>query len=166
MFFTEEHKKKISIALTGKKHSPETRKKMSAKKKGFHPVTQFKKGDNVGEKNPAWKGGVTKDKDYHKKYNEAWIKNPDNYEKKLHQNRQRRIKKLKNGGSHTLGQWETLKAQYNWTCPCCKKAEPTIRLSLDHIIPLSKGGSDNIENIQPLCRLCNSRKNNFNSIKY
>lgn len=80
------------------------------------------------------------------------------YEKKLWHNSQRRIIKIGNGGSHTLGDWETLKAQYNWTCPACKEREPIIKLTIDHIIPLSKGGSDNIENIQPLCKPCNSRK--------
>jgi len=99
-------------------------------------VSQFR-----GEKHWQWKGGKETEK-----------KRRSFYEKR------RKARKIGNGGSHTLSEWETLKAQYNWTCPCCKRKEPEIILTEDHIIPLAKGGSDNIENIQPLCGRCNNIK--------
>ncbi len=79
--------------------------------------------------------------------------------------RKKRARKMNAIGSHTNGEWETLKAQYNWTCPHCGREEPETKLTEDHIIPLSKGGSDNIENIQPLCGKGNSEKHT-KSTKY
>lgn len=60
-------------------------------------------------------------------------------------------------GKHSLEEWEKLKIQFNYKCAICGEEKP---LTKDHIKPLSKGGSDYIYNIQPLCRNCNSKKNN------
>jgi len=72
--------------------------------------------------------------------------------------KQREVRKLNNGGCHTLNEWENLKSLYFFSCPSCLKTEPTIKLTEDHIIPLIRGGSNNISNIQPLCHNCNSKK--------
>jgi len=69
-----------------------------------------------------------------------------------------RARKNRAEGSHTLEEWELLKKHYDYKCAICGKKEPEIELEEDHIIPLSKGGSDSMENIQPLCRSCNSVK--------
>ena len=144
MKFTQQHKNRISESMKGeknfmfgKKHNDESKKKMSQNSKVLR-----------GPENNKWKGGIS------------------TYERKLWLNNQRRIKKNGISGFHTQGDWERLKTQYNWTCPSCKKFEPTIKLTEDHIIPISKGGSDNIENIQPLCKSCNSRKHNKIIEKY
>lgn len=61
-------------------------------------------------------------------------------------------------GAYTAHEWNSIKAKYNFTCLCCGRREPEIKLTFDHVIPLSKGGGNSIENCQPLCRSCNSAK--------
>jgi len=75
-------------------------------------------------------------------------------------NANRRARKACAIGFHTVEQWETLKTQHHHTCLGCGRREPEIKLTRDHIIPLTRGGSNLIENIQPLCKSCNSSKNN------
>lgn len=76
---------------------------------------------------------------------------------RLYSNR-RRVRKAMAGGSHTIEQWQKLKSQYGYFCQMCWEKEPQITLTRDHIVPLSKGGTDDITNIQPLCKLCNQKK--------
>ena len=60
-----------------------------------------------------------------------------------------------NGGSYTPAEWQALCKSHGFCCVRCGKKR---RLTADHIIPVSKGGSSYIENIQPLCMPCNSSK--------
>ena len=81
--------------------------------------------------------------------------NPDMV-KAMQHNRRARI--LGNGGKYTAKQWQALKAKYDYRCLMCQRQEPHIRLTVDHVIPVSKGGSSDISNLEPLCKSCNSKK--------
>lgn len=145
--------------------------------KGIYKRNKEKLSQAVrGEKNPNWKGGITSDyKKWHRKQSAKWRKkNPEKvnvinrryYKKWASKNRGRLRQKYRlrhyreksAPGSHTLGEWELLKKQYGYCCPSCGKCEPEIKLTEDHIVPIIKGGSNYIENIQPLCRSCNCSK--------
>ncbi|MET7816068.1 HNH endonuclease signature motif containing protein [Streptomyces sp. NPDC005395] len=66
-----------------------------------------------------------------------------------------RARKLGAPGSHTREEWKELRDRYG---RCLRCGATGVHLEPDHVVPLSKGGSDSIENLQPLCRSCNSSK--------
>jgi 5-methylcytosine-specific restriction endonuclease McrA len=70
----------------------------------------------------------------------------------------RRARLAGSGGSHTAAEWNGLKEFYDYTCLLCNRREPEIKLTRDHYIPISRGGTNDIDNIIPLCKSCNSRK--------
>jgi 5-methylcytosine-specific restriction endonuclease McrA len=45
-----------------------------------------------------------------------------------------------------------------WKCQLCGCDLDESTVGIDHIVPVSKGGTNAIENLQPLCHSCNSRK--------
>ena len=67
----------------------------------------------------------------------------------------RKANKRSNGGSFTRAEWKTLCAHYENKCLCCGVGGI---MSIDHVIPLSRGGTNDIGNLQPLCLTCNKHK--------
>jgi len=51
-------------------------------------------------------------------------------------------------------------SKYNCTCPICGKTIRDDELSIDHIVPLSRGGSNDLTNLRPTHQICNRMKNN------
>jgi 5-methylcytosine-specific restriction endonuclease McrA len=77
----------------------------------------------------------------------------------------RRARLLQAEGEYTVQEWLELLAQ-SPACPQCGRQWADIALpkgrktpiTVDHVQPISKGGRNSIENLQPLCYSCNSRK--------
>lgn len=56
----------------------------------------------------------------------------------------------------TQAQWKAIKEAFDHRCAYCRRKMK--RLTMDHITPLSKGGSHTLHNVIPACQSCNSRK--------
>lgn len=73
------------------------------------------------------------------------------------QNAKRRSRKLGNGGSgFSIDDWKKVKEYFGNKCAYCGKESD--RLSIDHFIPICRGGMDDASNILPACLGCNVSK--------
>jgi 5-methylcytosine-specific restriction endonuclease McrA len=78
--------------------------------------------------------------------------------KRLHGRiRAQRLAEARARGTHTDQEWMDLVARFDFRCVRCG-CIPTGKPCKDHILPIYIGGSDAIENLQPLCRQCNTAK--------
>jgi len=59
------------------------------------------------------------------------------------------------GGSYEIYDWLRLCDAAGHRCLRCRSEE---KLTVDHVVPLEEGGSNCIENLQPLCAACNRWK--------
>lgn len=120
----------------------------------YHRKRYQENKDHLQEVSRRWR----KDNpDKHEQAKRKWEN--ENYEQHRESSQVRgvryRAKQAGVEGNYTAEQWAALCDQYGNVCLRCGKAE---KLTVDHVVPLSKGGSNSIDNLQPLCRSCNTAK--------
>ncbi len=70
----------------------------------------------------------------------------------------RHSRRLGISGYHTENQWLAKITYYGWRCVYCKEQLDNKTVTKDHVIPLSKGGTDWPANLAPTCLTCNIKK--------
>ncbi len=80
------------------------------------------------------------------------------------QYQRRRARKLNaSGDGVTKEQWKMVLEEFGYRCAYCSQQKP---LAMDHIVPLSKGGRYDLDNIVPACQPCNSSKGTHSLIMF
>lgn len=131
--------------------------KNNSRKHGEHVRRwQHKNPDKVKKSNQKWhKNNPEKVKEYQRQWTQ---KNHDRYIAAKHK---RKALKLGNGGSYTQEELYQQFLDQDGRCfHCGKFISPKNGkiCHIDHWIPISKGGSNNIDNIRLLCPHCNLTK--------
>jgi 5-methylcytosine-specific restriction endonuclease McrA len=117
-----------------------------------HPLSSEQR-ERYRERQRAWRSS---NRERENARNREWGKN--NPELRLAINQKQRAKRKGVSGNFTAREWAEIKERYGYKCLCCGRSEPQIKLTIDHIVPISLGGLNVAENIQPLCGSCNSSK--------
>lgn len=75
-------------------------------------------------------------------------------------NHRRKARDLGAKGHYTAEQFLARVQFFEWKCRYCQCSLTLYTLTVDHQIPLSRGGSNWPSNLVPSCKSCNSRKHN------
>jgi len=120
--------------------------------------------ENRERKNQLQKDWNAANPGKHNEYQKKW--NAENSDAVTIIKDRRRARQHAAVGRHTAGEWRALVEKFEGRCVCCQQHFGIRKLTRDHVVPLALGGSDSIENIQPLCRSCNSRKGAWHTTDY
>lgn len=88
----------------------------------------------------------------------AWRSTPKGKAIKSSSNRTRKVRKMGIDAKLTNSQW--LEALYVYGRNCIYCGTDCVNPTIDHVVPLSKGGDHTLENVVPACSLCNTQKFN------
>lgn len=83
-----------------------------------------------------------------------------------HAANRRRALKINAPGSHTADEFVDVLSTFSNRCAYCGGPFADGQVTIDHMVPLSRGGSDNITNIWPACRSCNCSKSDKTTGEY
>ncbi len=132
--YQEEHKEQISEYK--KTWTANNKESVDASKRSYYEL----KREEVIARSKKWAEG-----------------NPEKVRRaKTNNLRKRRAARHASRGNFTVEEFEELCESYGNKCLACGDTEAV--LQADHVVPLTKGGSDNISNIQPLCGSYNRQK--------
>lgn len=98
-----------------------------------------------------------KTREYNARY---WRENP---ERIRHKTRQYRARRVGAEGSYTVAEWNAKAQSLGGVCYYCGVGG---ELTVDHALPLSRGGTNFIDNLLPACFSCNSKKGAKTAIEY
>ena len=87
------------------------------------------------------------------------MSNPSSYARKLADNNKRRALKMLATTEDCSKYEEAIRTSEVVACIWCGKLLSGSTVHLDHVIPLSRGGSHSKTNLKPSCPSCNLRKN-------
>lgn len=125
------------------------------KPSGFDKVKYLKKYNEL-HKEERTKKSVEwgrKNKERRKIIKARWI--VKNRERMKYYSKLRHYRHKNAEGLHSFEDIKELFVKFNKNCAYCIFREAD---SIDHIIPLTKGGTNNIDNLLPVCISCNSSK--------
>lgn len=133
--------------------NPERRRAAVKRYNDAHKEEKASYNREWGQRTGYWRRYRAENADRVRETFRRWcLRNPE----KVRAARQRRRELERAGGRFTGGEWRALCDWFGGICLACGASD---LLTADHVVPLSRGGSNHISNIQPLCRDCNNRKN-------
>ncbi len=181
-YHTDENFRRECLEREAQKlNDPELRRRMSEYKKEWHRRNPEKYRIWSIKQRQKWRDGKV-DKVAKNAYTQRWrARNPDKVKQyaesyretrretaklwgKNNRDKKRvhlvnyRARKKAVGGSVTTKQWKEIVLFYGRACAICKTPEARRPLTIDHFIPIIKGGDNSPSNVWPLCLHCNCTK--------